>query len=191
MPGKGRNSTPQALKKIRGTDQPCRSNSDSVDIPIVTKMPSTPKFLSKRGGDLYRSMGKEMMDLGLITNLSVPGYAIMVDALARYIDLAFEISKNGMYQRSVTDIRITINPITKGDDREMPETVAQYIKDGIIEYMEISLGNDSLHPRMKAQKDAEETFRKWASEFGMSPAAASKIIGNVMKGDTPDDLDFS
>lgn len=67
--GKGRKSTSDSQKRMKGTDQPCRlSGSDKV-LPAITKLPP-PRGLTPKGRKIYRQVGNTLMNLGILNEIN-------------------------------------------------------------------------------------------------------------------------
>ena len=63
----GRKPIPTEIKRMRGTLQPSRMNKSEAQFPIPGKMLAPPGDLSDEGSDLWRSIGKVLLDVGLFT----------------------------------------------------------------------------------------------------------------------------
>ena len=67
----GRKPTPTAVKKLRGTARPDRVLNNEAQFPIPGRMLSVPKNLKSSGGkhgeELWQSLGKLLLDAGLLT----------------------------------------------------------------------------------------------------------------------------
>jgi len=67
---KGRKATPDSIKKMKGTDQPCRLDKvDTGSLPVITKLPQ-PKGLTPKGRKLYKQIGTYLMNMGILTELN-------------------------------------------------------------------------------------------------------------------------
>lgn len=99
----GRPPVPSALKKLRGTDQPCRMNPDE---PVAQRLDSEPpKHLSRRARKAYR-YAVEMLDgvgvLSISDALAVESLAATYaqlwearDALAAYGSMTYSTMTEG------------------------------------------------------------------------------------------------
>lgn len=72
---KGRKKLPDAIKRLNGTNQPCRMSGDKPIFQLVDKMPPAPEWMSETGKRVYTDVVKSMIELGLLT---VPNFALLV-----------------------------------------------------------------------------------------------------------------
>lgn len=83
---KGRKPTPTAIKKLRGTDRPDRGVRNEARFPIPGRMLSPPKNLGEDGEELWRNLGKLLLDAGLLTygdTLALEMLCIAYDRMCR------------------------------------------------------------------------------------------------------------
>ena len=87
----GRKRTPDALKVIKGTDQPVRMSGDASYSIVITKAPAPPKHLSKEAKKVWKSVAREMVNMKLLTTLNVMTLSIYADLVAQYIRINEDI----------------------------------------------------------------------------------------------------
>lgn len=94
--GKGRKPIPDELKKLRGTDQPCRL-SGSVDyaekITDISKITSTARMKllpTKRAKDIFKQKANQLISLGILTILDIEHLAVYANSL----DVLFSCMEN-------------------------------------------------------------------------------------------------
>ncbi len=90
---KGRKPTPTALKKMRGTDQPVRTNKEEPESNAVSKMPPPPKWFSKLAKKIYKSKSKELINQGVMSTLDIDMFVLYCNEYATYVETSEEISK--------------------------------------------------------------------------------------------------
>lgn len=90
---KGRKPTPTALKKLRGTDQPCRTNDKEIQLSSVSKLPYAPKWFSETQKNIYHSKGKQLIQLGLLTQLDFEIFISFCAEYGNYIDTSIQMRK--------------------------------------------------------------------------------------------------
>lgn len=84
---KGRKSTPDAVKILRGTDQPCRMSGsvDKVDrITDIKKILSTSRLKllpTKRSKEIFKTKANQLIALGVLTELDIEHLAVYANSL--------------------------------------------------------------------------------------------------------------
>lgn len=123
---KGRKATPTALKKLRGTDQPCRLNKNEVQIEQITKLPAPPKYFSDTAKSIYKSKGKELIALKLIGTLDIDLFVTYCIEFANYIETNEIISKVPNDQLLSQEANIIYERLVKKNTRawERVKTIA-------------------------------------------------------------------
>lgn len=82
----GRNRLPDKIKKLRGTDQPCRMNK--VDLGIITKLPKPKKEWSKTIRDIYKSLGTSLVASKILTATNLPMFVSYCIEIGVYLESA-------------------------------------------------------------------------------------------------------
>jgi P27 family predicted phage terminase small subunit len=111
--GKGRKSTADSIKRMRGTDQPCRLKEVNMPvIPIVTKLPP-PKNLGKTGTRIYKTVGKMLMNLNILNELNFPQFYQYCKETELYYDIMAEMPNTEDLIHSVFDKQLNLTTKTK------------------------------------------------------------------------------
>lgn len=97
----GRPKKPVALKKLAGTDQPCRRD-EVPEFERVVKIPPAPKYMNKHAKKAYRTTTEQMSRLGLLNEVNIPIVVMYANELGLYWDAQEELNTEGRYD-SVTD----------------------------------------------------------------------------------------
>jgi len=92
----GRPRKPDALKKLTGTDQPCRM-SNAVEFERVTKIPPAPSYMNKYGKRAYRTTTQQMALLGLLNEVNIPIVVMYANELGLYWEAQEELATEGRY----------------------------------------------------------------------------------------------
>ncbi|RHJ76232.1 P27 family phage terminase small subunit [Parabacteroides sp. AM08-6] len=85
--GKGRKATPDAIKILRGTDQPCRMSGcvDNADkITDVKRILSTSRLKllpTKRAKEIFKTKANQLIALGVLTELDIEHLAVYANSL--------------------------------------------------------------------------------------------------------------
>ena len=90
---KGRKPIPTAIKKIRGTNQPCRTNKNEINIDPVIKLPPAPRWFGKTSKKIYKQKGQQLQLLGVLTPLDFELFISFCQEYGNYIDTSIELSK--------------------------------------------------------------------------------------------------
>lgn len=93
MAQRGRKKMPENIKKMKGTDQKCRSNSDAPEIKPVepTTEIKPPSWLKKCTGGKYaaeefKRVAGILQPLGVLTDADITSLAIACQMFGEYID---------------------------------------------------------------------------------------------------------
>ncbi len=144
---KGRKALPDAVKKLRGTGQPCRLSgaTDHVDkISDIKKISSTAQLKllpTKRARNIFKQKANQLIGLGILTELDIEHLAVYANSL----DILFGCM-DGMREPAI----------------------AKYNKSGyLIGYVP--------HPEIAMYKQMVEHVNRIGSEFGFTPISRQKI----------------
>ncbi len=88
---KGRKPTPTALKKLRGTDQPCRINPREIKVDALAKLPSAPRWFSRTQRKIYKSKGDQLRTLNVLTPLDLELFISFCREYGNYIDTSIKL----------------------------------------------------------------------------------------------------
>lgn len=107
----GKKKTPTALKVIRGTDQPCRTNYDEAKYEALTKV-SIPKVLtSQRARKIFKDKSNQLIRQGI---LQAPD----VDLLTAYCN-TFDIYLQAVEQLNDPENPLVVTVQTKKGEMKM------------------------------------------------------------------------
>jgi P27 family predicted phage terminase small subunit len=172
---KGRKPTPTALKKLRGTTQPCRENKNELVGSPLIKLPSAPRWFKKNARKIYRAKGKQLQNLSLLTILDLELFISFCREYGNYLDTSAELDNYG--------VNNTLDFLAKIDFERIPLEK----KDDVMEAL--MFGEDLILKRIqKINKESWERSKILASEFGFTPSARTKIA--MPAGDNDGDNDF-
>ena len=128
--GKGRKATPNALKELRGTDQPVRMRDEINTVPITDPIVSIPRgsqLQTKRARDIFKKKANQLIALRVLTEMDLELLGVYASSLDMFYtcvekigseDLVVEVTgKNGTtlvknpYLSIMSDMVDTINRI--------------------------------------------------------------------------------
>lgn len=90
---KGRKPTPTAIKQLRGTVQPCRTNPKELVLDPVSKLPNAPRWFSVTAKTIYKTKGNQLKEIGVLTVLDLELFISFCREYADYLDTAAELEK--------------------------------------------------------------------------------------------------
>ncbi|PWJ75276.1 P27 family predicted phage terminase small subunit [Pseudaminobacter salicylatoxidans] len=142
----GRKRTPDHLKIVAGTAQPCRMNPDAP--ASVTGTMEAPAWLSARASELFDQLAVIIADMGIA---SVSDAAMLAMAASRLeeIEICTAMIEDGG--------RTFVSGVKYDDEGRI---VSQQIK-----------GHPAVAQRSEAMRHAQSLL----AEFGLSPSARSKV----------------
>lgn len=144
--GKGRKPLPDAVKVMRGTDQPCRmSGGDNVEkITDVKQITSTARMKllpTKRAKDIFKAKANQLIALRVLTELDLEHLAVYANSL----DILF-----GCMEKM----------------REPP--VPRYDKEG-------NIAGYVFPPEVSLYKQMVDHVNRIGAEFGFTPVSRQRI----------------
>ncbi len=132
MPG-GRPRKPNALKKLSGTDQPCRTIKEP-DFGIITKIPSAPKYMNKHAKKLYKTTAERLASIRVLNEVNLPMVVGYANEMGLYWEAQFEIQLKGQYE-SITDKmgnkRTVISDVVKNANNHLANAKSYAVELGI------------------------------------------------------------
>ncbi len=163
--------TPTALKELKGTLQPCRSNAQEPLLELG--VPIAPAHLSQRARRAWDYIAQSLAAMKVLT--AADGMA-MEEAAQAYADLL--------------DAREALaRPIVVGGGDE-PDAAPPYVVAAAGSLTYVTMGKSGPMVRVRPEKaliaDASRRLALWLAKLGMSPADRSRVSG-AGGDDKPDD----
>ena len=142
----GRKPVPQQLKKIRGTDQPCRQNKRPPEFDVLVKPPPAPAFFKKNalGRKIWRDTCRDLIAANMLDRISIQGLVMYVRAYSNYLLLEEQLAEEGV-DRTIEE-----------------ETKAGKVK--------------RIDPRHKIANDEFNKALAIGREYGLTPASRVKTM---------------
>ena len=141
---------PTKTKILQGTFRQDRAPKNEPEPAMVEKLPKPPSVMPKEGKKIWKKLGQELLEKGLLTVLDVPTFEMCCFNYGLYHELANEV------YRKETD------PATGNVRRR---TLAEYMAGK----------NSQTMPEYTSMVKAFNTYKSFLSEFGLSPASRSRI----------------
>ena len=145
--GKGRKPTPDALKALRGTDQPCRMKgtievSEIKDVTQILDLKGLKILTSKRAKDIFIQKANQLIGLKLLTDMDIEQLVIYSHAL----DTLFTCIKG---------MKVGLFDKVYNDDGKLKGSIP--------------------NPHIKLYREMAEIVNRIGSDFGFSPVARMKL----------------
>jgi P27 family predicted phage terminase small subunit len=143
MPGR----KPTAIKKTKGTLQPCRANPNEPQ--LSPELPAPPAGLSPRVRDQYMVVGSRLLDMRVMTRADVDA---VVGAAQAWAD----------WRSAVEAIEAAGGPIV-----EIPIYAADNGEQIGVQY--------KAHPAVAMRNEADRRHRGWLQSLGLTPVDRARV----------------
>lgn len=116
--GKGRKPTANALKVLKGTDQPCRMREE-IAYDKITKIPKAPDYMCQAGKKVYKITAQQLADKGILNVVNINAVMMYANELGKYIEAEKDLSdpdQGGRIVKEISDkggVRYVRNPLDK------------------------------------------------------------------------------
>jgi P27 family predicted phage terminase small subunit len=142
-----RPTLPTAVKKLKGTLQPCRTNPDEPILPV--EVPNEDKSLAHLSPEarlIWPDFADILSRMGVLTMADGPAMGLLVEAFVDGIRARRTVEREGYTYECVSE---------KGGTMIRP------------------------HPAVAQAADADRRFAFWCNQFGLTPAARSRVSANL------------
>jgi len=152
----GRKRKPDHLKLVSGTAQPCRMNPDAPK--ALEDLPTAPDWLSARAAEIFDGLVAVVSKMG-VGSASDTAMLAMASSRLEEVEICTAMIEDGG--------RTFVSNITYDDEGRIS---SQQIK---------------CHPAVAQRSEAMRHAQSLLVEFGLSPAARSKVSANVPDEQNP------
>ena len=83
--GKGRKPISNALKVLKGTDQPCRMREE-ISYEKITKIPKAPDYMCVAGKKVYKITAQQLADQGILNVVNINAVMMYANEMGKYIE---------------------------------------------------------------------------------------------------------
>ena len=83
--GKGRKPISNALKKLKGTDQPCRMREE-ITFDKITEIPSPPSYLCVEAKKVFKVTAQQLADKGVLDVVNINTVLLYASEMGKYIE---------------------------------------------------------------------------------------------------------
>lgn len=157
---KGRKPKPTALKVLSGTAQPCRINKKDLVSPVVTKVPSAPKWFTPLAKKIYRDTTHHLRAAKALNSVDLEMLVAYCNEYANYLEIMQKFARG-----------------KKGEEPEEPRVIIAKTKSGTIH---------QVNPLLKIAQSSLEKAKSIAVEYGLTPSSRAKV--NPIKEDEQDEF---
>lgn len=152
----GRKKTPDHLKVVAGTDRPDRMNPNAPK--AAAALPDAPEWLSARAAELFEQLVAVIGPMGIGSSSDAAMLALVASRLEE-VEICTALIEDGG--------RTFVSNVTYDDEGRI---LSQQIK-----------GHPAVAQRSEAMRHAQSLL----AEFGLSPAARSKVSVSAPNEDNP------
>ena len=115
--GKGRKPISNALKVLKGTDQPCRMREE-ISYEKITKIPKAPDYMCVAGKKVYKITAQQLADQGILNVVNINAVMMYANEMGKYIEAEKKLSgsENDRVVKEISDkggVRYVRNPLDK------------------------------------------------------------------------------
>ena len=90
--GKGRKPISNALKKLKGTDQPCRMREE-ITFDKITEIPGPPSYLCVEAKKVFKVTAQQLADKGVLDVVNINTVLLYASEMGKYIEAEKELKK--------------------------------------------------------------------------------------------------
>jgi len=125
--GKGRKPTPDHLKKLRGTNQPIRMQSQD-NIERLSAVEPPKQLVSKRAKQIFRAKSDQLIRYQVLSELDIENLAIYSNLLDEYFTCQETVQSEGLFINSTskTGESILIEHPASRLKRQLAEMITRY-----------------------------------------------------------------
>ena len=89
-------SVPSNIKKLRGTDQPCRMNKDEPEVKALSGTVPPPAILSERGLEFWDDLSRQLTSIRVMSESDIAGLAMLCEVTADWNEANNKVKELGM-----------------------------------------------------------------------------------------------
>lgn len=112
---KGRKAESNALKVLKGTDQPCRMR-DEPNFEKIAKIPKAPTYMNHYAKKVYKITAEQLAALGVLDVVNINAVIMYANEMGKYIEAEEQLKVEGrtMIEKSDKGVSRTVrNPLDR------------------------------------------------------------------------------
>lgn len=160
---KGRKPTPTHLRIVTGN--PGKRPINGAEPKPRRSRPPAPTHLDKESKAIWDVVVKELDDISILTSIDIFAVEVLCAAISDHRSSIRQIARNATAHTS--DKRAKRDPTFSQD--------GQY-------YMTVNQSGSTMwraHPALALKSDADRRIRGWCAEFGLTPAARTRLVVGI------------
>ena len=159
--GKGRKPISNALKKLKGTDQPCRMREEMV-FDKITEIPNPPSYLCMEAKKVFRVTAQQLADKGILDVVNINTVLLYASEMGKYI----ETEKNLKRQGRTTEVRNKDGILMKVIRNPLDRMASEYLANATRLASELGITPASAsRVKISGKDDEGEEFDKFMNSF--------------------------
>lgn len=159
--GKGRKPISNALKKLKGTDQPCRMREEMV-FDKITEIPNPPSYLCMEAKKVFRVTAQQLADKGILDVVNINTVLLYASEMGKYI----ETEKNLKRQGRTTEVRNKDGILMKVIRNPLDRMASEYLANATRLASELGITPASAsRVKISGKDDEGDEFDKFMNSF--------------------------
>lgn len=121
--GKGRKPISNALKKLKGTDQPCRMREET-EFDKITEIPNPPSYLCMDAKKVFRVTAQQLASKGILDVVNINTVLLYASEMGKYIETEKNLKTQGRTIETKNEDGVIIKVMRNPLDRMASEYLA-------------------------------------------------------------------
>ena len=96
--GKGRKKKPSKIKEMQGTDVPCRTIENEMQVDLVSQIPEAPNLLSEIGKQEWYKITQQLYNLEMLYKIDLRLIEAYCNEMSLYIETEMMLREKGRIQ---------------------------------------------------------------------------------------------
>lgn len=126
--GKGRPPKPTALKRMAGTDQPCRVNPNEMQVSLLANIPAAPMSLNDYGQREYNIVCAELHSKKMLHLVDLALVTAYANEMGLYVEMEEKLKKLGRIDEFYNEDGALTKRQAKPEQRIANDSLAKALK---------------------------------------------------------------
>ena len=144
----GRKPISNALKMLKGTDQPCRMREE-VTMEKITKVPPPPAYLNTDGKRVYKITAEQLAAVGLLDVVNINSVMMYANEVGKYIEAEKKLKIEGR------TFEVTRKDVTTVERNPLDRMASEYLANATRLAVELGV-TPAAASRVKAPEKKED-----------------------------------
>ena len=160
--GKGRKPISNALKKFKGTDQPCRMREE-ITFDKITEIPGPPSYLCVEAKKVFKVTAQQLADKGVLDVVNINTVLLYASEMGKYIEAEKELKKKGC----VIELHNEDGILMKATRNPLDRMASEYLANATRLASELGITPASAsRVKVEGRKEEGDEFDKFMRNFG-------------------------